>query len=500
MITHADVRELPRRYLQLAEERPDADAVIYARPPFDGIRLSWSDVANRSDGLQARFARTGVVAGSRCAVTLADHPDTIPTLIALWRLDATVVLIDAMWGERLRRNVIEHSGADFALPAVEAGEVVRIGASGKYPHALPEDTAMLGYTSGSTGDPKGIPFTHHKLALTMYASAAAGAALRGTQATRLACSARLSGSGTLNMHYTWAAFADAAVVVLPELNMGTAKEYWSRIDRNGIEQTYLVPALVDIVNRLAGPRKPDGAAPLCLSGSAPVSANAQQRFYDRFGLPLVNCYGISEAMCAIFFGCVHSGVATNDVGVPWLLQGRLIDRNGQEVRGTGEGELQLAGPTLFDGYYGNPIATDMAFDGRWFKTGDIMRRNASGVYSIAGRIKDVVMKGGFAVYLNEVEEAALTVDDVVEAAATPLQTGSGEDIGLIVRIAPDSATTAAIVAQQVRDDLGIQRAPRRVIAVEEALPRTGQDKLDRRAVAALWVSQTEVSAAVPGGR
>lgn len=500
MTNHREVRELAQRYLQLADEAPDSDALIYQRAPLEGAQISWADIANRSEDTMARFRRAGVAPGSRCMVTLTDHPAMIPTLVALWRLDATVVLIDAAWGSRLRDNVLAHSGADFALSAIAESEVVRVGDSAHFPHQLPDGTAMLGYTSGSTGDPKAIPFTHRKLALTMHASAAAGAALRGNAPARLACSARLSGSGTLNMHYIWAAFADAAVVVLPELNLSSARDYWRRIDEYGVEQTYLVPALVEIVNQLASPRDANSAAPLCLSGSAPVSSRAQQRFFERFGLPLVNCYGISEAMCAIFFGQIDdSGHATNNVGLPWLLQARLVDSTGKTVLGEGEGELQLAGPTLLDFYYGNPAATAAAFDGRWFRTGDIMRRNADGIYSIAGRIKDVVMKGGFAVYLNEVEEAALAVDGVIEAAATPLDDGTGEDIGLIVRLGSSSVITTSMVLESVRSDLGVQRAPRRVISVNIQLPRTGQDKLDRRAVAALWQAETAPTTAVLSG-
>ncbi|MBL1078324.1 acyl--CoA ligase [Nocardia sp. 2] len=488
------VRELANRYLRLAQERPDADALIFQRAPFEGIRLSWADIADRSEKLLAHFVLAGMAPGARCAVTLVDHPDTVPALLALWRLDATAVLIDAAWGNRLRDNVLRHSGADFGLELLPEFRVVRIGSSEGFPHALPDGTAMLGYTSGSTGDPKGIPFTHSKLALTMHASAAAGAALRGGEPSRIACSARLSGSGTLNMHYVWAAFTDAAVVVLPELDLRSGRDYWSRIDEFAVDQTYLVPSLVEIVNHVARPRVAGGAAPLCLTGSAPLPARTQQRFTQKFGLPLVNCYGISEAMCAIFFGHRdRDGSATNDVGVPWLLQARLVDSAGVVVAGAGEGELQLAGPTLLDHYYGNPAATAAAFDGRWFRTGDVMRRETDGVYRIAGRSKDVVMKGGFAVYLNEVEEAALAIPDVLEAGAVGLSLLDGEDIGLLVRLDESSAVGTADVLESIRRDLGRQRAPRRVIAIADPLPRTGQNKLDRRAVTALWETEAALA-------
>lgn len=487
------VRELAARYLLRAEEAPEADAIVYARAPFEGRRLTWADIAERSERLMRDYRALGLGEGSRCALTLADHLDMIPALLALWRLDATAVLVDPVWGDRLRANVVEHSGADFALDMAGDAELVRLRASTGFASPLPEGTAMLGYTSGSTGDPKGIPFTHSKLALTMHYSAAACTFRYGSRPRRIGCNARLSGSGVLNLNYTWAPFSDAATVVLPELTLSTARNYWRAVQEFGVEQAYLFPAQVEMVNQVALPRSPGDTAPLCLTGSAPVSARLQSRFKERFGLPLVNCFGISEAMCTIFFGHIDGdGNATTDIGVPWLLQARLVDDAGNAVLGAGEGEMQLSGPTMLDYYYNNEAATAAAYDGRWFRTGDIVRRTAEGVYSIAGRRKHVVMKGGFSIYLNEVEEAALAVPDVLEAAAVPLLTHDLEDLGLLVRLRADSESGATDVHAALRESLGVQRAPSRVVRITEPLPRTGPEKLDRRACQQRWETETSV--------
>lgn len=494
--TDQSVRELAARYLLLANETPDSEALIYARAPLADRQLTWSDIANRSDEFLAQYQANGMRAGARCALVLADHFDMIPALVALWRLDATAVLVDPAWGTRLRQSIVSHSGANFALDMHDDTGLVQLRESHEFNSALPDGTAMLGYTSGSTGDPKGIPFTHNKLALTMHYSAAACAARRGTPPARIGCSARLSGSGVLNLNYTWAPFADAATVILPELTISSARDYWHRIDAHAVEQFYLFPAQIEVLNQLGAPRETQTTAPLCLTGSAPVSPRLQRRFTERFGLPLINCYGISEAMCTIFFGHLdNEGNATTDIGMPWLLQARLVDTNGSVISGPGEGELQLSGPTLLDYYYDNPAATAATFDGRWFRTGDIVRRNAAGIYSITGRRKHVVMKGGFSIYLNEVEEAALAVPDVIEAAAVPLVVDGLEDIGLLVRFAPDSATTTLDVQHTLHAGLGVQRSPRRVVYTPDPLPRTGPEKLDRRAVQERWELETRATSA-----
>ena len=483
-------RELFARYAQLAEERPNDYAVIIEREPFAGTKLTWAGLMQRATDFAATLGASGIRGGSRCAVTLTDHPDTLPLLVALWKLDATAVLIDRLWGARRRDGVIAHSGAQCAISVEDGLVIATAGQASPAPlHELPEGTALLGYTSGSTGDPKGVAFVHDKLALTMQAAASAIVNYRGSAPSRIGCSMRLSGSGVLNLHFTWAAFSSATTVVLPELTIASARNYWSRIEELGIEQTFLVPPLIELLNHVAQPRPGLAPPPICLTGSAPLSARTQERFRQKFGLPLLNAYGLSESMCASFFGQLDAnGEATNSIGLPWLLEARIKRSDGDIVAGEAEGELELAGPTLFSGYYGNPSATAEAFDGRWFRTGDIVRRDGSGRFHIVGRRKDVVMKGGFSVYFNEVEEAALAISGVLEAAVVPVMLPQGEDIGLIVRIAKDTSISADEVLQLVRDDIGAPRSPYRALHIDAGLPRTGQDKLDRKQIILLWDS------------
>jgi acyl-CoA synthetase (AMP-forming)/AMP-acid ligase II len=479
-------------YESLAEERPDDPALIYQREPHVGVVRTWAQLRERSDALHRRLAAAGLPEESLCAVVLADHPDLIPLLMAVWRLRGVALLVDPEWGAGLRDSILGHSrpGAVVTLHP-ELG--VTLTGRGPAEPALRRqlaDGALLSYTSGSTGDPKAIVMTHGRLATTLYAAAAAVVRLRGAAPTRIACSMRLSGSGVLNLHYTWALCAEAAVVVMPQLDLSTARDYWRDVERHGVEQMFLVPPLIDLLNHVAAPPSGTRPPPICITGSSPLSPRTQERFQRRFGIGLLNAFGLTETMCASFFGEYdEEGMGRNSIGQPALLKARLRDRSGQIVQGPGEGELELAGPTLFGGYFGNPAATEAAFRGSWFRTGDLLRRDARGRYWTVGRLKDVVMKGSFAIYLNEIEEAAAAVDGVLEAAAVPLQLADGtEDFGLLVRFHPGSAVPpdATAVAAELRDRLGPLRTPRRVIETTEPLPRTGQEKLARGPTRALW--------------
>jgi long-chain acyl-CoA synthetase len=479
-------------YTALALERPDEIALIFEREPYVGIRLSWAQLAARGEELSLRLAAAGISRQSLCAVELADHPDTLPLLLAIWRLAGTALLVDPKWGVSVRRSVYSHSRPDaFIKVDPEFTVSVLADSSSKDEHSdLPDGAALLAYTSGSTGDPKGIVIPHDRLLTAIYAAAAAIVRHRGVAPKYIACSMRLSGYGVLILHYMWAACAGATVVVLPELNFRTASGYWNTVADHDIEQIFLVPPLIELLNQVGVPPQRMRKVPTCISGSAPLSQRTQQEFQRRFGFGLLNAYGLTESMCPSFFGEYdESGMGRNTIGIPALLKAQLRDRNGTVVEGAGEGELELSGPTVFDGYYRNTHATEAAFHGCWLRTGDLFRRDEQGRYWIVGRLKNVVMKGGHSIYLDEVESAAFEIDGIHEVAGVPWHLpAGGEDIGLLVRFMPNSGLTCDVVAAELRQRLGAHRAPRRVIQITHALPRTGSEKLDRQRVVEMWSS------------
>jgi len=479
-------------YTALARERPEDPALIFEREPYVGIRLSWAQLAARGEELSLRLAAAGISRRSLCAVELADHPDTLPLLLAVWRLAGTALLVDPKWGDRVRRTVYSHSQPDaFITVDPEFTVLPPTDSSPQDEHCdLPEGAALLAYTSGSTGDPKGIVIPHDRLSTAIHAAAATIVRYRGAAPKRIACSMRLSGYGVLTIHYIWAACAGATVVVLPELDLPTASKYWLNIADHEIEQIFLVPPLIELLNQLALPLQRMRKVPTCISGSAPLSERTQQQFERRFNIGLLNAYGLTESTFPSFFGEYDErGMGRNTIGTSALLKAQLRDRNGNVVEGVGEGELELSGPPVFDGYYRNKQATETAFHGCWLRTGDLFRRDERGRYWIVGRLKNVVMKGGHSVYLDELESVALEMDGIHEAAGVPLHLpAGGEDIGLLVRLVRDSDLTCAAVAAELRQRLGAHRAPRRVIQITQALPRTGSEKLDRKRVVEMWHS------------
>jgi long-chain acyl-CoA synthetase len=479
------MNELLRRYQELASARPADPAISYQCEPHRGVTLTWADLCGRAEEIARNLIKGGAREERISALVLSDHPDLIPTMLALWQLRCPPVLLDPKWGSRLTDSVLGHSTPAFLVEVGGSPGVTALHGEGEAP---PADAAFIGYTSGSTGDPKAIVFTHERLWNGTRGNVGASVRLRGRPPARLARSMRMSGSGVINLHHTWGSALGACVVVLPELDVRNARDYWARIEEHDIDQTFLVPQLIELVNRFAGSRDADRPGPLCFTGSAPLSPRTQQRFQRRFGLPLLNAYGLSETMSAAFFGHLGpDGLATNSIGVPERVTARLRDTAGRVVEGVGQGEIELTGDQIFQGYYRNAEATSQSLVDGWLRTGDIARRDADGRYHLVGRSKDAVMKGSYAIYLTEIEEAVSAHAEVLEAAAVGLWLAeSTEDIGCLVRLLDDATVTAEDLQSWLRTTLGPQRAPCRVVVTSEPLPRGGQDKLDRPGVNARW--------------
>jgi acyl-CoA synthetase (AMP-forming)/AMP-acid ligase II len=352
-------------------------------------------------------------------------------------------------------------------------------------------TATIAYTSGSTAAPKGIPLQHDRLVAGLHSSAAAVNRFRGEPPRRIASSIRLSGAGVLGLHFLWSAAFGAEVVVLPPLDLETVGRYWSDVERYEIDQAVLVPVLFEVLARASNPGEHE-RRPLFINASGPIPAGTHERFMERFDAVLLNCYGLTETTFACMVGDTDArGETTLAIGRPDLVKIRLRAPDGSEVIGPGEGELEVSGPTVSDGYYDNEEANADLFNGVWLRTGDAARRDETGKYWIVGRLKDAVMKGGATVYLTEVEEACVALDGVLEAVAVRADLPGGiEDLGIVVRPIGDSTPDSLQMKEALERALGAGRSPRKVVFTDRALPRIGQQKIDRRAAQELWEELT----------
>jgi|GEM_PF-1191786 len=481
-----------------AEANPDGEALIYAREAGSLHTLTWRNLDRWADAFARTLYEAGVSPGARCAVMLNDEMACVAAIYGAWRAGCVVVPIDTQWGRATISGVLRHadvhaiagceadarsadgilaSGGVSIVPFCEAPsqdvEAVRWEGSTEQP-------AMIAFTSGSTAEPKGVMLRHRHLRAA-YDNARRDMDL--AEPRRFGCVYRLSGLGVFGSCFLLAHECGAAAVVMRELSLETARDFWHDVDRLQIDFIYLVPALIQIINRLSLPPGPGAHRPLLMTGAAPIVREAHAELQSRFGVVALNAYGLTEASFAVFFGLRDDdGRGTVSIGPARSVEARLVGNDGETIAGPGRGHMQFRGSTLTEGYFRNAEATEALFEDGWLVTGDIADRDAAGNYYIVGRQKDVVIRGGFNIYLQEVDEVLMSHKSVVTACSVGLSDPvSGEDIYALVKLKDDpDVPSETDLLSWCKAQLGKARAPRRILMSSEDLPRNGAGKIVRR--------------------
>ena len=321
----------------------------------------------------------------------------------------------------------------------------------------PDSPALLAFTSGTTGKPKGVPLTHRQL-LTSIRSAMA--AWRWSPRDVLAHALPLYHQhGLGGLHATLVAGSTLAL-----LNRFDVDDLNDEVEWGNATVLFAVPTMYQ---RLAGAPVWKNRLRLCISGSAPLSAEVASEARRVLGRqPLVR-YGLTES--GLNVSQVHGEPHTGSVGIPLP---------GVVVRLADDGEIQMRGPQVFRGYLGGePAFTE---DG-WFRTGDLGRLDAAtGELVIEGRSKELIITGGMKVHPREVEEVLERHASVAEAAVAGLPSDRwGEQVTGWVVVRPGFVFDEAALIDHARSMLAPYKCPKQVFVVE-ALPRNHMGKLDRK--------------------
>jgi len=342
----------------------------------------------------------------------------------------------------------------------------------------PDATAVLAFTSGTTGRPKGVPLTHRNLLSSICTAMAAWRWSRDDVLVHALPLFHQHGLGGL--HATL--IAGSSLHLLPRF---TPEDLLRTIADSSATVLVAVPTMYQRLSAVdeALPA-PANRLRLAVSGSAPLSegvAAGAGRLLGR--IPLVR-YGTTESgldISQVYKESRELGLS-GTIGLPLPgLEVRLAGGAGAGVAADAEGEIQLRGPQVFGGYWGDPEATGAAFtaDG-WFRTGDIARLDkASDHLIIQGRSKEMIITGGFKVFPREVELALEKHPSVEEAAVAGIPDDRwGERVTAWVVLAPGRALDADALIAHARSLLAPYKCPKQVFSVD-ALPRNQAGKVDR---------------------
>lgn len=497
-----------------ARQQPDRTALV-----FGDLRLPYSLVNTIANQVANLLVSRGVGKGDKVALACPNLPYFPFVYYGILKTGATVVPLNVLLqsreiayhlrdaeakalfcfegtpelplGERGRAGFDAAETAEhfLVLPATafatesEYGETLWAaldGVPGEFEtvQTAPDDTAVILYTSGTTGQPKGAELSHQNMLLNamvsdeMFPHGEEG----DTFLAALPLFHSFGQTTVMNLGFR----RGATVVLMPRFEPGSALElmraesitffagvptmYWAmltKIHTDGDE----VPASLRVA----------------VAGGASSPAEVLGDFEATFGIGILEGYGLSETSPVASFNQLGRPTKPGTIGTPiWGVEMRLVDNDWKTIEGEGPGEIAIRGHNVMKGYYNRPEATAEVMRDGWFRTGDIATRDADGYYAIIDRAKDMIIRGGFNIYPRELEEVLMTHPGVSLAAVVGVVHEShGEEVKAYVIRASGAAVTEEEMVAWCRENMAAYKYPR-IVEFRDALPMTATGKILKR--------------------
>ncbi|QQS00616.1 MAG: long-chain fatty acid--CoA ligase [Austwickia sp.] len=484
---------LAQNLVESARRHPDRLALIQ-----DEQRYTFAQFEHLTQIFAGHLRDKGFVPGDRLALSLPNITAFPLAYYAALRLGCVVVPMNPLFKPREVEYYLRDAGAklliglpnpDTAAGAEAAGveylEVTQVPALLGTPiepvtevvDRDDDDTAVLLYTSGTTGSPKGAELRHRNL--NSNQEVAARTLLEVTDAdTLMGCLPLFHVFGmTAAMNICVA--TGACLTLLPRFEPVAALKI---IERDKATVFLGVPTMYGALLAAQPQVQADvSSLRVCISGGASLPVELMRKFEAAFDCIILEGYGLSETSPVASFNHPHSERKPGSIGTP--IEGVEMDLHSDDGSKTPEGEIGeivIRGDCLMRGYWNKPDATAAAIRDGWFYTGDLATRDAEGYYSIVDRSKDMIIRGGYNVYPREVEEVLYTHPAVLEVAVVGVPDERlGEEVAAYVVLNEGASATAEELTEYAKERLAAYKYPR-AIHVIEALPKGATGKILKR--------------------
>jgi long-chain acyl-CoA synthetase len=489
---------LARLFIDTAATQPASVALR-----LDEQTISYEQLAEASERVAGLLAAHAVAPGDRVAVMLPNVPEFASVYYGILRAGGVVVPMNPLLKAREVTYYLSDSGAQviFAWPpaaeevasgleavggatmvVVEPGAFAVLLADherrGAVVERTPEDTAVILYTSGTTGRPKGAELTHGNLISNVEVTQSDLLQLTGNDVVFGGLPLFHSFGQTCTLNAAMA--AGATVLLLPRFEAATAARL---LERHGATAFAGVPTMYAALLGLAeAPQLPDLRT--SVSGGAALPVEVLHRFEERFGCPVLEGYGLSETSPVASFNRPGRDRKPGSIGFPVTgVQMKVLDPTGAPLPVGEVGEIAIRGHNVMKGYWGKPDETAAVLDDTgWFRTGDMGRVDEDGFYFIVDRKKDLIIRGGFNIYPREIEEVLYEHPDVAEAAVIGIPHSEyGEEVGAAVTLRPGSTVSEGELRDFVKAQVAAYKYPRHVWFVD-ALPLGPTGKVLKREI------------------
>jgi long-chain acyl-CoA synthetase len=459
---------------RLAATYPDALALR----TLDGTTVTFADLAARADCVAADLP----AGARRVAVAMANDVDSVARLVAVWSRGASAILLGTLLPPREAERRVADAQADAVLGRPE---VVPSLEPGRSPAA--DDEALVVFTSGTTGRPKAAVLSFGGLSRSLL-GIARGSGLPDAGRAPTVPSRRLSPlftplahmGGTLSLLSAW--YTGKPSLIVPKFDAEVALQL---IDDFGVTVLRLTPAMVYDLAHWPQERGLGSVRSVSV-GTAPIADATRELFERRYGVPVLRNYGQTEFSGAIAFERIDDVQAgrrpPGTVGrVAPGVEVRIVDAGDADLPAGAAGEIVARGGGAMTGYLGpdgRPVPPGPA---GWVHTGDLGALDADGFLSVLGRVREMILCGGFNVYPAIVEAALNRLPGVVDSAVAGAPDPRLGEVPVAVVVTTGPPPTVDEVRAALRAELAPYEIPRR-IAFDAELPRTENGKVDRPGV------------------
>jgi acyl-CoA synthetase (AMP-forming)/AMP-acid ligase II len=474
--------------------RAQNDAVAF-RFPATGETLTWVELRDHAARIAAHLTAQGIAKGDSVACMNPNSREGVLSLYGTLYGGFRATMINLVAGAEAIGYALDHSEARHAFvhPDAQAlfdqvtqpGQIEQVDLAGTDTASLhdltSEDAALLMYTSGTTGRPKGGVHTHASLLAGGWTTAIAHELAANDCGLCVLPIYHING---LCVSLMGALVSSGSIAMVPKFS---ASQFWAQADEAGASWFSVVPTIIS--HLLHGTQNPSAQTRARLrfgrSASSALAPDVQTAFETRFGVPIVETMGLTETAAQILSNPLPPGV--RKIGSPGVAYGNDACIMSPELAALGpetEGEICVRGPNVMREYLKNPEATATTFtpDG-WLRTGDLGRMDADGYLFVTGRLKELIIKGGENIAPREIDEALYSHADVIEAAAFARPCASyGERVEAAVKIKDGSALTAAELVEICCQKIGPFKAPD-IVHLLDDLPKGPSGKIQRLKIA-----------------
>ena len=469
------------------DSRANSGGVAFVFPET-GEELNWQDLRDQAAQVSGDMTAQGISKGDSVVIMHPNGPDGVKALYSVLYGGFRATMLNLAAGPDALGYAMAHCGAVVAFVhdsqmdvfnKVRPEHLNRYTTTGKtvpLHNIATDDDALLMYTSGTTGRPKGVVHTQSSLLAGGWTVSVAH---------KLTPNDR--GMGVLPFYH----INGLCVTVMGSLVSGgsvamvsrfSASQFWQQANAGGITWFSVVPTIISHLLHGAGEPSPETKARLrfARSASSALAVETQRAFQDRFGLYIIESFGMTEtaAQCLVnpLDPTLHK---IGSAGMAISNDARIVNDKSEECITGVEGEIQIRGPNVMKEYLHNPEATADTFDGQWLRTGDLGRMDEDGYVFVTGRLKELIIKGGENIAPREIDEALYEHPDVIEAAAFARPCSQyGERVEAAVRLRETSQATSDELLALCVEKVGAFKAPNQVHIINE-LPKGPSGKIQR---------------------